>query len=43
VILTDHTEFDYRRIVDESRVLIDARHVAPRDGVAVGSGWIVKS
>ena len=43
VILTDHTDFDYRRVVDQSRVLIDARHVAPRDGRDVGSGWIVKS
>ena len=43
VILTDHTDFDYRRVVDRARVLIDARHVAPRDGKNVGSGWIVKS
>lgn len=43
VILTDHTDFDYRRVVDESKVLIDARHVAPRDDREVGSGWIVKS
>jgi UDP-N-acetyl-D-glucosamine dehydrogenase len=43
VILTDHTDFDYRRVVDLSRVLIDARHVAPRDDRQVGSGWIVKS
>lgn len=42
VILTDHTEFDYERVVDCSTVLVDARHVAPRDGRDVGSGWIVK-
>ena len=42
VILTDHTEFDYERVVDRSKVLIDARHVAPRQ---VGSltSWIVKA
>jgi UDP-N-acetyl-D-glucosamine dehydrogenase len=43
VIITDHSDFDYRRVVDQSRVLIDARHAAPRDGRDVGSGWIVKS
>ena len=43
VILTDHTAFDYDKIVKKSRVLIDARHVAPRTGREVGSGWIVKS
>jgi UDP-N-acetyl-D-glucosamine dehydrogenase len=42
VILTDHTEFDYGRVVEMSQVLIDARHVAPRSGREVGSGWIVK-
>jgi UDP-N-acetyl-D-glucosamine dehydrogenase len=43
VILTDHTDFDYQRVVDKSRVLIDARHAAPRTGKETGSGWIVKS
>jgi len=43
VILTDHTDFDYGRIVEHAEVLIDARHVAPRTGRHVGSGWIVKS
>jgi UDP-N-acetyl-D-glucosamine dehydrogenase len=42
LILTDHTEFDYERVVDQATVLIDARHVAPRAGRDVGSGWIVK-
>lgn len=42
VILTDHTDFDYGRVVEQANVLIDARHVAPRDGREVGSGWIVK-
>ena len=42
VILTDHTDFDYGRVVEKSQVLIDARHVAPRSGREVGSGWIVK-
>lgn len=43
VILTDHTDFDYGRVVDKATALIDARHVAPREGRDVGSGWIVKS
>ena len=34
---------EYRIVVDKSKVLIDARHVAPRDDREVGSGWIVKS
>lgn len=42
VIVTDHSDFDYQWIVDKARVLIDARHVAPREGREVGSGWIVK-
>jgi len=42
VILTDHSDFDYARVVKKSTVLIDARHVAPREGRDVGSGWIVK-
>ena len=41
VILTDHSEFDYERVVRESGVLVDARHVAPRPDGA-GPGWIVK-
>jgi UDP-N-acetyl-D-glucosamine dehydrogenase len=45
VILTDHTDFDYGMIVAESKVLIDARHVAARTGVAPdgGGSWIVKA
>ena len=43
VILTDHTDFDYQRVVEESSVLIDARHAAPRTGEGVKPGWIVKS
>ncbi len=43
VILTDHSGFDYGRVVDQARVLIDARHVAPRPAGQGGSlGWIVK-
>ena len=41
VILTDHSGFDYERVVRESDVLIDARHVAPRPN-GTGPGWIVK-
>ena len=43
VIITDHTNFDYKRILKKSKVLIDARHVVPRSGREAGSGWIVKS
>jgi UDP-N-acetyl-D-glucosamine dehydrogenase len=43
VIITDHTGIDYARVVAKSRVLIDARHVAPRSGAGTEPGWIVKS
>jgi UDP-N-acetyl-D-glucosamine dehydrogenase len=43
VILTDHTAFDYERVVEKSKALIDARHAAPRASGNVVSGWIVKS
>jgi UDP-N-acetyl-D-glucosamine dehydrogenase len=43
VIITDHTAFDYQRVVEESSVLIDARHAAPRTGEGLRTGWIVKS
>jgi len=43
VIVTDHSDFDYQRVVDKSRVLIDARHAAPRSAPGAGTGWIVKS
>jgi len=42
VIITDHTGIDYARVVAKSRVLIDARHVAPR-GEGLSPGWIVKA
>jgi UDP-N-acetyl-D-glucosamine dehydrogenase len=42
VILTDHSDFDYERVVARARALIDARHAAPREGLDGGSGWIVK-
>ena len=46
VILTDHTDLDYARIVELSTALVDTRHAAVRAGAipggdAVGS-WIVK-
>lgn len=41
VILTDHTDFDYARVVEVAQVLVDARHVAPR-GLGAGTSWIVK-
>jgi UDP-N-acetyl-D-glucosamine dehydrogenase len=43
VILTDHSAFDYDRIVEHANVLIDARHAVPRAGRAIGTGWVVKS
>jgi UDP-N-acetyl-D-glucosamine dehydrogenase len=43
VILTDHSDFDYQRVVDASTVLVDARHVAPRKVGEAGSSWIVKA
>ena len=42
VILTDHSDFDYDRIVEKAEVLIDARHVAPRPEGENVAGWIVK-
>jgi UDP-N-acetyl-D-glucosamine dehydrogenase len=42
VILTDHSGFDWQRVVDRAQVLVDARHVAPRARRDSGSGWIVK-
>ena len=43
VILTDHTDFDYARIVAKSKVLVDTRHAAAKElpGGGVDS-WIVK-
>ena len=43
VILTAHSDLDYGRVVEKSTVLIDARHVAPREGWDAGSSWILKS
>ena len=42
VILTDHSDFDYARVVETAAVVIDARNVAPRSGGDGGSGWIAK-
>tara|TARA_Y100000588_G_scaffold386850_2_gene483302 strand:+ start:2094 stop:3404 length:1311 start_codon:yes stop_codon:yes gene_type:complete len=42
VIVTDHSDFDYEWILAKARILIDARHVTPREGREVGSGWIAK-
>lgn len=42
VILTDHTDIDYDRVVAQSQVLVDARHVAPRPEGTEPFGWIVK-
>jgi UDP-N-acetyl-D-glucosamine dehydrogenase len=43
VILTDHTSFDYPRIVEYARVLVDGRHAVSREAGDVGKGWIVKA
>ncbi|MGE0160022.1 MAG: nucleotide sugar dehydrogenase [Gemmatimonadales bacterium] len=43
VIVTDHKAFDYDKIVKKSKVLVDARHVAPRRSTESGTSWIVKS
>ncbi|MDX1747098.1 MAG: UDP binding domain-containing protein, partial [Halobacteriales archaeon] len=43
VILTDHTDIDYERVLQHSHALIDARHVAPRpEGAGAVTGWVVK-
>lgn len=44
VIVTDHSAFDYDRILEESRILVDARNTTTRVGpMTPGSTWIVKS
>jgi len=46
VILTDHSDFDYGRIVDRSAVLVDARNATAglAGGKTLGSSrWIVKA
>jgi len=45
VILTDHGCFDYRRIVEGSRALVDARRAVSNAGVVTNGvdSWIVKS
>ena len=45
VILTDHSCFDYERIVDRAKAVVDARHAASGAGVTMADGdsWIVKS
>ena len=42
VVLTDHSGFDFGRIMDLASTLVDARHAVPRGGQGVGTGWIVK-
>jgi len=48
VIVTDHSDFDYARIVARSRAVVDARNATGRAGVAPGAGadasrWVVKA
>ena len=43
VILTDHSCFDYARILDQAEALVDARHAVSGAGVVTDAkdGWIV--
>ena len=43
VILTDHSCFDYARILDQAKALVDARHAVSGAGVVTDAkdGWIV--
>ena len=45
VILTDHSDFDYVRIVDQAKALIDTRHAVSGAGIVTEAkdGWIVTS
>lgn len=48
VIVTDHSEFDYGRIMDRARAVVDARNAIGRSGIPAGRGsdasrWVVKS
>ena len=45
VLVTDHSEFDYRTIFDRSRVLVDARNATAEvagESARPGKTWIVK-
>jgi UDP-N-acetyl-D-glucosamine dehydrogenase len=50
VIVTDHTDVDYARVLEQSAVLVDARHVTARflddsrvdEGGSRAGAWIVK-
>ena len=45
VILTDHSDFDYTRIVAQAKALIDTRHAVSGAGIVTEAkdGWIVTS
>ncbi|HAY77400.1 MAG TPA: UDP-N-acetyl-D-glucosamine dehydrogenase [Gemmatimonadetes bacterium] len=43
VILTDHSQFDYRWILRHSNALVDTRHATPRVDGGPEHSWIVKS
>ena len=45
VILTDHSDFDYTRIVTQAKALIDTRHAVSGAGIVTEAkdGWIVTS
>ena len=45
VILTDHSDFDYARILEQAKTLIDARHAVAKAGITTDEddSWILKS
>ena len=45
VIVTDHTDVDYQRVLDSAQILVDSRHVTVpflKDGGSSSRSWIVK-
>ncbi len=45
VIVTDHTDVDYERVLDSAQILVDSRHVTVpflKDGGSPSRSWIVK-
>ncbi len=42
VIVTDHSDFDFDVIFEQSRALVDARHAVTRETGRRGGRWIVK-
>ena len=42
VILTDHSQFNYVRILEHVTMLVDTRNASPRGDLGAGHSWIVK-